>query len=266
MASPRASKRSKLEAGSSNLKGSSHVTHLASLNELSPPVLITQYVPEHMLQFQSTKDSSRSFILELYSSNTLPDADFQKCYDLLRKTSQHHYEPSSRGWDPIDKKREMREQNMRYLIVRESNSVPNNLENFGYLSFQLDEDETIVEDVFIPVLYIYEVHLGLNLRGTGLGKHLIRVSEQIARATQMQKVMLSVFTANSNAESFYRALGYDVDETSPPPRRLRGRLVEPDWKCLSIRINQESEITEFPTKTKKSPKRAILQQISKLKS
>lgn len=256
-----------MEAGTSNVNGSSHVDHLASLNELSPSEMLTKYVPEHMLQFQSTKDPSRFFILEFYSSNTLSEEDFNKCFDLLRETSQHHYEPSSRGWDPSEKESEMREQNTRYLIVREPNSDSDNVENFGYLSFQLDEDETIVEGVYIPVLYIYEVHLGLKLRGTGLGKHLIRLAEHVAQATQMQKVMLSVFTANSNAESFYKALGYGVDETSPPPRKLRGRLVESDWKCLSIRIDHSAESTAIPKKTKKPPKRAILQQISqRLKS
>jgi ribosomal protein S18 acetylase RimI-like enzyme len=111
---------------------------------------------------------------------------------------------------------------------------PKELHEFGYLSFQLDDDETANPNVGVPVLYVYEIHLGEGLRGLGIGKHLMRVAEHVAKETRMDKVILTVYTANENAERFYRSLGYITDETSPPSRKLRRKIVQPDWKVLSL--------------------------------
>jgi ribosomal protein S18 acetylase RimI-like enzyme len=259
----RTSKRRKLQSLPSNEPP--YIAQLSKLNTLTEDEFRETYLPASQLTINSPKLSDASFCIDFYFAETIPTSVFRKCYDLLRFTSEIHYRNSSRGWYPNDKKAEMKYKDMKYLIVRrhgedllktssgssESNPLkrsifkkssddkvnPEEVHGFGYLSFQLDDDNTADPKVRVPVLYVYEIHLGDGLRGLGIGKHLMRITEHIAKETGMDKVILSVFTTNENAEQFYRSMGYITDETSPPSRKLRrGKVVEPDWKALSLAV------------------------------
>lgn len=58
--------------------------------------------------------------------------------------------------------------------------------------------------------------------------------------------MLTCFTANKTALNFYEKLGYEKDEYSPEPKRLKGgRVVESDYVILSRRVEgKEGEKSE----------------------
>ena len=102
------------------------------------------------------------------------------------------------------------------------------MELVAFLSFMV----TIEDDC--PVLYVYEIHLKQEVRGIGLGSHLLSVIEHFAKDAGLRKTMLTVFTTNESAERFYRKLGYDTDEFSPQPRKLRrGGLKRPDYIIMS---------------------------------
>lgn len=64
--------------------------------------------------------------------------------------------------------------------------------------------------------------------------HLITIAQAIPSTA---KVMLTVFTRNEHAVSFYAKLGYEKDEFSPPPCILRnGTKVEAEYVILSKAI------------------------------
>ncbi len=249
----------------------------------------------------SKQQREQQHALAFYSARSLPARDFRRCFTLLRETSEAHYRRSARGWDPADKKAEMMEDNMRYFIVRSGDSssaaAPSRegrddneasgdrtppssspggsstadggenegVDDFGFLSFMLDEDDEVT-DRLVFMLYVYEVHLGRNLRGIGLGRYLMKLVEHVARSTKMHKVELSVHSGNVVAEKLYRGLGFETDETSPSPRVLRGRKsIKPQWCVLSLPVsspeNGEDSSRdlnvgdEIPSRTRKIPKR-----------
>jgi GNAT superfamily N-acetyltransferase len=308
--STRATKRRKLSSDSSER------ARLNCLNDLPTASFQRQHIPPEWLLFRrsggtgskngassassSKQEQEQQHALAFYSARSLPTRDFRRCFALLRETSEAHYRRSARGWDAADKKVEMLEGNMRYLIVRSGNtsqaeaplgaghdvsdaseghtppypspgelssvdgSDNEDVDDFGFLSFMLDEDDD-VPDRLVLMLYVYEVHLGRNLRGIGLGQHLMKLAEHVARSTKMHKVELSVHSSNEAAEKFYRRLGFETDETSPSPRVLRGRKsIRPEWCVLSLPVSADeredtSHLTvnadELLSRPRKTPKR-----------
>lgn len=95
-----------------------------------------------------------------------------------------------------------------------------------------EEDENVV--------YIYEIHISEHFRDCGLGRHLFKMVEHIGKATGMDKSMLTVFKRNTYARKWYTSRGYEEDEISPRPRKLRGgRSIEPDYEILSKRLQEQ---------------------------
>ncbi|ROV95846.1 hypothetical protein VSDG_05137 [Cytospora chrysosperma] len=170
-------------------------------------------------------DTGGDYKLGLYSpSQTLTDSALEACFSLVEETSKQDYENSSRGWNPSEKRKEMRDPDLRYILVEDSSSRIN-----GFISLMptLEEGQ--------PVIYCYEIHLKPELRGTGLSRLLIGMLESVAAEIEVvDKVMLTVFTCNKRALQFYRRCGFERDDISPQPRKLRGGKVKmPDYEILS---------------------------------
>jgi len=53
------------------------------------------------------------------------------------------------------------------------------------------------------------------VRRFGLGKHIMRVLEEISAAARLSLVVLTVFKHNPNALAFFKSIGYCIDETCP---------------------------------------------------
>ena len=293
--STRAAKRCKLSSQDAER------ARLVRLNDLPTASFQQQHIPPEWLLFRGSSSAKkdapssplstrqgRQHALAFHSAQDLPAPDFRRCFALLRQTSEAHYRRSARGWDPAGKKAEMLEGNMRYFIVHgvaddasDGRTPPSSspggsshldddgdedVDDFGFLSFMLDEDDE-AEDKFVLMLYVYEVHLGRNLRGIGLGPHLMKLAEHIARSAGMHKVELSVHSGNEVAEKFYRGLGFETDETSPAPRVLRGKKsIKPEWCVLSLpmssaesgqEVSGASMVEEIETsrRPRKAPKR-----------
>ncbi|KAI9685113.1 MAG: hypothetical protein M1820_010835 [Bogoriella megaspora] len=235
------------------------ILNLAKANTMAPSNFISTYYPSSLPSTISTPSDSYDIYLS-YASD-LPPSDFEQCFRLVEGTSSTAYKTSSRGWKPQAKKREMREEDMRYLLVRkvakqnseegveeggkqlhQDTSQPRgeNVEDSkveGFLSFMLT-----FEDRY-PVLYIYEIHMREELRGHGVGRALMRVAEGIAQRVNVEKIMLTVFTSNEAARGFYRRLGYEVDEYSPGEKRLRGgKVKKPDYEILSKEVGKGTTI------------------------
>ncbi|KAI5245173.1 hypothetical protein E4T43_03304 [Aureobasidium subglaciale] len=168
-------------------------------------------------------------------------------FELIKHTSYKDYDASNQGWDAENKLEEMEDEDMRYLIVRLAHdAVPESDTRWskdssmdhsivGFLSFMITQEE---EE---NVVYIYEIHISEHFRGCGLGRHLFNVVEHIGRTTAMDKSMLTVFKSNTRARNWYASRGYEVDEISPKPRKLRGgRSIESDYEILSKHLHDKS--------------------------
>jgi len=64
-------------------------------------------------------------------------------------------------------------------------------------------------------LYCYEIQLDTSVQRKGLGKHLMKLLEALARLHKYDWVILTVFKTNTNAIIFYKSLGFQIDEISP---------------------------------------------------
>lgn len=127
----------------------------------------------------------------------------------------------------------MRDKDLRYIIVKNIDGVV-----CGFTSFKPDFEEGQ------PVVYCYEIHLKEVLRHTGVAKVLMGMLETVATNIQgVEKVMLTVFKRNKRALRFYEKFGFVKDDLSPETRRLRGRIMEPDYVILSKTVSRELEAT-----------------------
>lgn len=173
--------------------------------------------------------SKTVYALTLSQSTKTSENDLDACFALVEETSRKDYEASSRGWNPKAKKEEMRESDLRYILLK---NPTGNICGYTSLMPTMEDGE--------PVLYCYEIHLKPELRGTGLAALLMDLLETTATNIDiMDKVMLTVFTCNRRAMAFYRRCGFEVDETSPQPRRLRNGVVKnPDYAIMSKTIDR----------------------------
>ncbi|KAK8103465.1 uncharacterized protein PG998_010498 [Apiospora kogelbergensis] len=166
----------------------------------------------------------------LVGAPRLGEADLAACYALVEETSRADYEGSAAGWKPAQKRAEMRSPELRYLLVRRGDEI----RGFTSLMPTYEEGQAVV--------YCYEIHLKPELQGTGLGRQLLEYHEQVARHTPtVDKVMLTCFLSNEGALAFYRKLGFEKDDISPEPRRLRfGKVFVPDYVIMSKAVVNEA--------------------------
>ena len=191
---------------------------------------------KHTQNPETSKDSEPS------KYTTIKDSELEECFRLIEHTSGDSYRSSGFGWHPRRKKREMREKDMKYLLVHDEgpppdqkrdskNSSPQTSTLQGFLSFMLTYEDGQ------PVIYIYEVHLVDAAQGCGLGRHMINLVEKIGKSTAMQKSMLTVFRSNHKAVRWYEGLGYEIDQYSPADKKLRaGKVKQADYLILSKKL------------------------------
>ncbi|OQE38913.1 hypothetical protein PENCOP_c007G00821 [Penicillium coprophilum] len=221
----------------------------------------------HPSKVQPQQDMACKPRVDAYSAATISAADLEACLDLIEQTSSEAYIASSVGWSRTKKRKEMKLPDMKFLILRgmsdhSSNSsvqVPKEKQseivdnhapsppkegdepvassdtgsrNFlGFLSFMVTYEDGK------EVVYCYEIHLSSAARGRGAGRLLMAQMEGIGRAVGLEKSMLTVFKSNETARRFYERLGYEVDEYSPQPRKLRnGTIKDVDYLILSKRL------------------------------
>ncbi|KAJ5675583.1 hypothetical protein N7462_008480 [Penicillium macrosclerotiorum] len=216
-------------------------------NALPTPEFISQYVspllasgstgPETKTQEPLEPTPSPNASLDVYSATTIPAADLEACLDLIEQTSGADYAASGAGWSRPKKRKEMKLPDMKYLILRNAtlSDAPNQPVSgassgsvLGFLSCMVTYEDGK------EVIYCYEIHLSPAARGRGLGALLMSRMEGIGRLVGVEKAMLTVFKANMTARQFYEKGGYEVDEYSPQPRRLRnGTIKEFDYLILS---------------------------------
>ncbi|OAA44544.1 Acyl-CoA N-acyltransferase [Beauveria brongniartii RCEF 3172] len=187
------------------------------------------------------RKTREQYVTSLRSPEDMQDAELEACFGLVERTSSHDYRRAAGGWHPEAKRAEMRSPGLRYILVRGdaaaagvTTSDEPATENSGgdgeicaFTSFMPTWEDNK------PVVYCYEIHLLPELEGTGLGRLLMsHVTTAADRIGALHKTMLTCFTANTRARRFYENLGFAVDDSSPRPRRLRDKVVEPEYVIL----------------------------------
>ena len=171
--------------------------------------------------------------ITLEYASTLSLADFEVCFDLIEASSSADYANSTTRWSPTKKRKEMRLPDLRYLLVKRANIEANHVPVEGFLSFMIT-----YEDGY-EVVYCYEIHLDQHLRGWGVGKRLMFIMEDVGLKIGVKKAMLSVFLHNTSALKFYERLGYEEDNYSPQPKKLRRGVIKiPDYVILSKELTR----------------------------
>lgn len=216
-----------------DLTVSKPMPRIEAANALSLPAFKQDYMPNDPTQTPLTNaKTNTTYTISLETSSTIAPADFESCFRLIESTSASAYAASSIGWSPVKKRKEMRLPDLRYLLVRAVDGRVGEVE--GFLSFMLTYEDGR------EVVYCYEIHLSPTLRGCGLGGHLMRIIEGIGMKVGAEKAMLTVFVANQKAVEFYTRLGYEEDEYSPKPRKLRNGIVKKaDYVILSKRLSMD---------------------------
>ncbi len=64
-------------------------------------------------------------------------------------------------------------------------------------------------DKRLPVLYIWEMQVSERCRGRGYGRTLMDMLTAIASAASVHSLVLTVFSSNTKAVSFYKHMGFD---------------------------------------------------------
>ncbi|KAK4241180.1 acyl-CoA N-acyltransferase [Achaetomium macrosporum] len=165
------------------------------------------------------------YIISLVRADRLSEQDLAACFRLIEETSRKDYENSAWKWRPEKKLKEMKSPDLRYVLVKEKDTGL--IRAFTSLMPTYEEGQ--------PVIYCYEIHLQPELRGTGLGALLMAIHSTVgANLPPVTKVMLTCFLSNQRALAFYRKLGFEKDEISPGPRKLRhGKTFIPDYVIMS---------------------------------
>jgi ribosomal protein S18 acetylase RimI-like enzyme len=225
-------------------------THLSSSIDVPEPMSPIERAISIQNHFEDNDENFTfgtphySIAIELWRPKELNIDDsepiLEQCLKLIASTSMVDYKASSIGWHPAEKKKEMQDTAMCYLLVRHAplidapeveSNLPDSKKILGFLSFMYTNDDPPFEER--EVVYIYEIHLAEPLRGYGLGKRLIKIAEEAARKMSISKTMLTVFSSNKEARKLYERLGYGKDDCSPADRKTRGRVIEADYIIMS---------------------------------
>ncbi|KAI5283588.1 hypothetical protein KEM52_003307 [Ascosphaera acerosa] len=223
------------------------IAQIVAQSEL--PALLTPALSRRVERWRAQDDGGIEYGLQVHDNGSIPPALFDACLRLIEATSADAYRASSVGWNAAAKRAEMKDGDMRFLlVVRRARSgtglsgTPTAQGSGGGENENEDEDALLggfvsfmaTQEAGRPVLYVYEIHLRPALRSRGVGRRLLQLVDQIAVRLRLAKVMLTAFRSNARGLRFYRRIGFAEDEASPPPRRLRGgRLRYRDYIIMS---------------------------------
>ena len=97
--------------------------------------------------------------------------------DLISRNMKEAYEKSAWGWNEVNKKKEMLDDNAWYLVAtREEDG-----KRLGFAHFRYDMD---FDD---EVLYVYEIQLEEEFQRKGLGRFMMQVGFLILVAMRIRK-------------------------------------------------------------------------------
>jgi N-alpha-acetyltransferase 40 len=218
----------------SKLKDTKRVEHANSWGSQ----FFNHYLTDPNAESFNERERKNRYAIHYLSKSDLRDLSpvVTQCLNLIEETSKSDYLASEIGWSRIKKRKEMLLPDMRYVIFEDAYFAGMEIDVAGFVSFMIT-----YEDGY-EVLYIYEIHFREKSRGFGWATMLMDIAEQIGWEVGVEKAMLTVFKANEKAINWYKKRGYDVDEYSPEPRKLRnGTIKESKYLIMSKRLKIEGE-------------------------
>ena len=118
-----------------------------------PEVLTLRTLSEGWTSWKHPKNGD-AYTIALKQAGALSSVEFQACFDLIEQTSGDDYRASAKGWNPSQKKDEMRSPELRYVLVKDQENLVR-----GFTSLMPTWEEGL------PVVYCYEIHLQDELHG-----------------------------------------------------------------------------------------------------
>ncbi|KIS71850.1 uncharacterized protein UMAG_10085 [Mycosarcoma maydis] len=168
----------------------------------------------------SSNLKTRNFSLELLTSSQLSSEQRKRIFSLFETNMKSMYRNSTLGWKPTAKKKELFDDESRFVIIRPAPAE--GAEIAGFTMFRFDTEPCSHDDPVarpgeqqIEVAYLYEIQIRPQNQRDGLGTELIHVVHALAKQTHMRKLMLTVFDQNKAAKKFYHKIGFSVDRNSP---------------------------------------------------
>jgi len=154
--------------------------------------------------YENYKKDDLDITIKFYSSKDMTK-DLQKfCFKLVERNVGGYYKTCSYGWQPKIKQNDMAKKWGRFLVAYEDRKP------IGFCQFRFDMDYGR------SVIYCYELQIDDAHQNKGLGEHLMKALETLAKVYELERVVLTLLTNNEGAARFYRnRLGYMLDEMSP---------------------------------------------------
>ncbi|KAJ7110143.1 acyl-CoA N-acyltransferase [Mycena epipterygia] len=127
-------------------------------------------------------------------------------WSMFETNMRTMYTSSSFGWDPPHKKGELFDPLSRFILVYPK-SGKHTLVAFTAFRFEFEEGQNIV--------YCYDLQVSKTAQRHGLGRTLMNHLAKIGADFRLDKIMLTVFKANTRALKFYDDFGFEMDPDSP---------------------------------------------------
>jgi ribosomal protein S18 acetylase RimI-like enzyme len=159
--------------------------------------------------------------LQFKKPGELSASEKQQILDLFTINMEDLYRSSEWGWDAKTKRKELFHLSSRFLILTQiSSSSDGNSSTcggidqiIGYVMFRFEWDDE--DEPEHPVIFLYELQVSTAHHRHGVGKYLMTILEVVSQKFHMWKIMLTCFKINTQAMSFYRKVGYNIDVNSP---------------------------------------------------
>lgn len=159
---------------------------------------------QHLLTESLTSLPSNAYQLEIFHANELSKQYQEEIVDLFEMNMKNFYEQSHDGYQPNEKRKELFDEQARYLLIRSTN----HLIAFTHFRFDMDYGSRVI--------YLYELQVNRNFHGQGLGKWIIKQLQHLGQQTQMSKIVLTVHQSNQQAIDFYmKKCAFQLDITHP---------------------------------------------------
>ncbi|KAH7320165.1 acyl-CoA N-acyltransferase [Stachybotrys elegans] len=202
------------------------INHIEIANKKSDEEFVNEYLRPRKGWTQWTHPTTAArYTLSLHRATSLTPEDLDACFHVVFEGSGHDYKASGVGWHPAAKRKEMRHRDLRYVLVKDGAGAVQ-----GFTSMMPTYEN------YEPVVYCYEIHLRPELQGAGFGKQLLGlITDAAENIPSVVKAMLTCFMSNTNGIGFYTKMGFVRDEFSPPERKLRGKIIAPDYMIMSRR-------------------------------
>nr|XP_039251860.1 N-alpha-acetyltransferase 40-like isoform X3 [Styela clava] len=122
-----------------------------------------------LVSFQKYNKNGLNLTISCHKRESMEEDILLWALNLTKSNMESLYEESGWGWKDRDKLQEMKDDNARYLIVKNEDETP---VAFIHFRFDLDYGQ--------PVVYCYEIQLESEVRNKGLGFFLMQILQLFA--------------------------------------------------------------------------------------